>query len=68
MMSKMLARLVVVAWCAVFLTITACSTPTVTVDNAIFDGGEVPQGKKLTHAFILKNAGQGTLKIKIKRC
>lgn len=69
MMSKILIRRMVVAGCMVFLSFfTACSSPRVTVDNALFDGGDVPQGKKIIHAFMLKNTGDGILTIKIKRC
>ena len=48
--------------------VAACGTPRAVVDNAVYDAGEVPQGQKITHTFILKNTGDADLTINIKRC
>jgi len=68
-MLRMLIRLVVIAILAFpFALAAACSSPTAVIDSAIFDSGEIPQGQKLIHTFILNNIGKGDLTIKIKPC
>ncbi len=69
MMSKKLIRLIVKAIPVLpFILAAACSSPTAVVDSAVFNIGEISQGQKLIHTFILKNTGRGDLIIKIKPC
>lgn len=51
-----------------FLVAPAHAAPRVVVDKPVFDFGELPQGQKITHAFILKNAGDADLTIHVKPC
>jgi len=51
-----------------FLVAPAHAGPRVVVDKPVFDFGELPQGQKIAHAFILKNAGDADLTIHFKPC
>jgi hypothetical protein len=51
-----------------FLVAPAHAGPRVVVDQSVYDAGELPQGKPIAHAFILKNAGDADLTIKLKPC
>ena len=51
-----------------FLVAPAHAGPRVVVDQPVYDAGEVPQGKPIAHAFILKNAGDADLTIHFKPC
>jgi hypothetical protein len=51
-----------------FLVAPAHAAPRVVVDKPVFDFGELPQGQKIAHAFILKNAGDADLTIHVKPC
>jgi hypothetical protein len=51
-----------------FLVAPAHAGPRVVVDKPVFDFGELPQGQKIAHAFILKNAGNVDLTIHVKPC
>jgi hypothetical protein len=67
-MSRMLIRLIVIAILASPFALAACSSPKAVIDSAIFDLGEMPQGQKIIHTFILKNTGKGDLTYKVKPC
>ena len=51
-----------------FLVAPAHADPRVVIDKPVFDFGELPQGQKIAHAFILKNAGDADLTIHVKPC
>ena len=51
-----------------FLVAPAHAGPRVVVDQPVFDFGELPQGQKIAHVFILKNAGDLDLTIHFKPC
>jgi len=51
-----------------FLVAPAHADPRVVIDKPVFDFGELPQGQKIAHAFILKNAGDADLTIHFKPC
>jgi len=51
-----------------FLVAAGHAAPRVVVDKPAVDFGEVPQGQKIAHAFILKNAGDADLTIHVKPC
>jgi len=51
-----------------FLVAAGHAAPRVVVDKPAIDFGEVPQGQKIAHAFILKNAGDVDLTIHVKPC
>jgi hypothetical protein len=40
----------------------------VQVDQAIYDAGPVPEGKDVSHEFVLKNVGDQKLTFKPKPC
>jgi len=59
----------------IFITIIVLSaagtvhcSPRVKVDNPVFDAGEVPQGKELSHEFTIGNIGDETLSITVSPC
>ncbi len=49
------------------LVVVAAASPELVVDKPVFDFGAIPQGKKVEHAFILKNRGNTPLTIKNTR-
>lgn len=42
--------------------------PKVKVDNPVYNAGEVPQGKQISHEFVIENSGDETLTIIVKPC
>jgi hypothetical protein len=44
------------------------AAPKVQVDQTVYNAGPVPEGKEITHEFVLKNIGDKTLSFKIKPC
>lgn len=46
----------------------SCAAPKILVDQAVFDAGFVPEGRELSHEFVLRNEGDKTLSFKIKPC
>jgi len=44
------------------------SAPVVVADLTTYDAGQVPEGKEISHEFVLKNTGDQTLTFKIKPC
>jgi hypothetical protein len=44
------------------------AAPKVQVDQTVYDAGPIPEGKEITHEFVLKNSGDKTLSFKIKPC
>lgn len=42
--------------------------PKVKVDNPVFDAGEIPQGKKISHEYTIENIGDEILTIMVKPC
>jgi len=57
-----------VAIIAVFAAGNAHGAPRVKVDNPIFDAGEIPQGKELSHEFTISSIGDETLSITVNPC
>ena len=47
---------------------TVYGAPRVKVDNPIFQAGEIPQGKEISHEFTIENIGDETLTITVKPC
>jgi len=50
------------------LVAPAHAGPRIVIDKPVFDFGELPQGQKIAHVFILKNAGDLDLTIHFKPC
>ncbi|MBN1637059.1 MAG: hypothetical protein JW920_11120 [Deltaproteobacteria bacterium] len=48
--------------------ISACGDPKVFIENPVFDAGNIAQGKKIEHTFIIQNIGYKVLTYEIKRC
>jgi hypothetical protein len=46
----------------------AYCAPKVKVDEPVFDAGEIPQGKQISHEFTIENVGDETLTIMVKPC
>ncbi len=44
------------------------SAPVVVADLTTYDAGQIPEGKELSHEFVLKNTGDQLLIFKIKPC
>ena len=42
---------------------TSIKTPQLTIDSPVFDFGEVIEGEKLEHSFLIKNTGEASLVI-----
>jgi len=42
--------------------------PKAFVQNAVYDAGEVPQGKEISNEFALKNIGDQPLTFKVRPC
>lgn len=42
---------------------TSIKTPEITIDSPVFDFGEVIEGQKLEHSFLVKNTGKANLVI-----
>jgi hypothetical protein len=38
--------------------------PQITIDSALYDAGKIDEGKKIIHAFTIKNTGTAELTIK----
>lgn len=50
--------------CIVFMTAFAAhAAPRIATDKPLFDFGSIPQGKKLTHTFVIRNTGDAPLTI-----
>lgn len=47
---------------------SACSSPKAFIEEPVFHAGDIPQGKNITHEFVLKNIGDDVLTIDIKPC
>ncbi len=47
--------------------VATAASPELAVDRPVFDFGTIPQGKKVEHAFILRNKGNAPLTIKNTR-
>jgi hypothetical protein len=57
----------------IFVFLIVCSgkgfaAPAVVADQTVYDAGQVPEGKDISHEFVLKNTGDQTLSFKIKPC
>ncbi len=52
----------------VFLPQHSLCAPRAVPQGPVFDAGEIPQGKDLTHEFLLKNAGDEPLVFKARPC
>lgn len=46
----------------------ALCAPRAEPQDPVFDAGELPQGKDLTHEFLLKNVGDEPLVFKARPC
>ena len=59
-----------VLWIAFTLMMvsTIHASPKIQVDQAVYDAGQSPEGKEVTHEFILKNVGDQKLIFKAKHC
>ncbi len=59
----------IVAWSAAFLLCIPCAVnaqtaaPLLDIEEPIFDAGEVKEGTRLSHDFIIVNRGKTTLQI-----
>jgi hypothetical protein len=42
--------------------------PKVLIKEMVYDAGEIPQGKKIVHDFLIKNVGNEVLALKVKPC
>lgn len=62
-MHRIFLRSSLVAGIVLLTAFAAHATPKIAADKQIFDFGSIPQGKKLTHAFIIRNAGDAPLTI-----
>jgi len=51
-----------------FLPFPSYSAPRAVVQDAVYDAGEIPQGKEISHEFIMKNTGNEQLTFKVKPC
>ena len=53
----------------VFMTFgSVYCAPRANIDNPIFDAGEIPQGKEISHEFMIENTGDETLRLTVKPC
>ncbi|HHO76798.1 MAG TPA: DUF1573 domain-containing protein [Deltaproteobacteria bacterium] len=57
-----------IAIIVVFAAGNVYCSPRIKVDNPIFDAGEVPQGKDISHEFTIENIGDETLSITVSPC
>lgn len=47
---------------------TSYGAPRALVQNAVYDAGDTPQGKEISNEFLIKNAGNEPLTIKVRPC
>ncbi|MBN1635720.1 MAG: hypothetical protein JW920_04370 [Deltaproteobacteria bacterium] len=61
--------ILIAAFAAVVLIISnTYAAPKALIENPVFDAGQIPQGKKIEHDFIITNTGDEVLTYKIKGC
>lgn len=65
-----ISRLIFAAFFFVLLPLlpSAFAAPRAAIENPLFDAGDIPQGKKISHDFFLKNTGDKELTFKITPC
>lgn len=68
-MRKFLFYVILCAALSIFLMAdNVYCAPKVKVDNPVFDAGETPQGKKISHEYTIENIGDEMLTIMVKPC